>query len=89
MYIDEVRLSVPNPAALAFYTSVLQLPAEEGETFTALGDAQGLLIVVQRGREWYPSTGLAAAPAPLQLTLTLDDGTRHRIAGPPYRSAGA
>jgi catechol 2,3-dioxygenase-like lactoylglutathione lyase family enzyme len=61
----------------------------EGETFTALGDSEGLLIVVQRGREWYPSTGLAAEPAPLQLAVTLDDGSRRRISGPPYRCDGA
>lgn len=77
------------PAMAAELCGALQLAAfrgSEGETFTALGDEDGLLIVVQRGREWYPSTGLAAFPAPLQLTLTLEDGSRHSIAGPPYRS---
>jgi phytoene dehydrogenase-like protein len=40
---------------------------------------------VCRGREWYPSTGVAAEPAPLQLTLTDDNGARYWLSGPPYR----
>lgn len=80
------------PAMAAMLRKTLGLApfrGSEGETFTALGDEEGLLIVVQHGREWYPSTGLAAAPAPLQLALTSGDGSRHRIAGPPYRCDGA
>jgi catechol-2,3-dioxygenase len=50
----------------------------ESEFFTALGTETGLLIVVRQGREWYPSTGVAAEPAPLQLTLTGNDGARHQ-----------
>jgi catechol 2,3-dioxygenase-like lactoylglutathione lyase family enzyme len=72
-------------ATLRGTLGVAPFRGSEGETFTALGDKEGLLILVQRGREWYPSTGLAAAPSPLQLTLTLDNGSRHRIVGPPYR----
>lgn len=75
-------------AMLRTTLGVAPFRGSEGETFTALGDDQGLLIVVQRGREWYPSTGLAAAPSPLQLTLTLDNGARYGISGPPYRCAG-
>lgn len=76
-------------ATLRGALGVAPFRGSEGETFTALGEEDGLLIVVQGGREWYPSTGLAAAPARLRLTLTTDDGSRHRIAGPPYRCDGA
>jgi catechol-2,3-dioxygenase len=86
LVVDEVPAMA---AALRGALGVAPFRDSEGETFTALGDEEGLLILVQREREWYPSTGLAAAPAPLQLALTLDDGTRHRIAGPPYRCDGA
>lgn len=75
-------------ATLRGTLGVAPFRGSEGDTFTALGDEEGLLIVVQRGREWYPSTGLAADPAPLQLTLTLNDGARYGISGPPYRCAG-
>jgi catechol-2,3-dioxygenase len=90
--VCEVGLVVDDVPAMAATLrgalGVAPFRGSEGETFTALGDEEGLLIVVQRGRGWYPSTGLAAAPAPLQLTLTLDDGTRHAISGPPYRCIG-
>ncbi len=80
--VDEVPAMA---ATLRAELGVAPFRGSEGETFTALGDDEGLLIVVRRGREWYPSTGLAAAPAPLQLALTLDDGSRRRLDGPPYR----
>jgi catechol-2,3-dioxygenase len=91
--VCEVGLVVDDVPAMAATLrtalGVAPFRGSEGETFTALGDEEGLLIVVQRGREWYPSTGLAAAAAPLRLTLTTDNGSRHRIAGPPYRCDGA
>jgi hypothetical protein len=39
----------------------------ETDTFTAVGDENGLLIVVQQGREWYPRTGISAEPSPLEI----------------------
>ncbi|MBS2033776.1 VOC family protein [bacterium] len=35
------------------------------EDFCALGDDEGLLIVARKGRVWYPTDDLAAAPAPV------------------------
>jgi catechol-2,3-dioxygenase len=91
--VCEVGLVVDDVPAMAMMLrtalGIAPFRGSEGETFTALGDAEGLLIIVQRGREWYPSTGLAASPAPLQLTLTLNNGTQHRISGPPYHCDGA
>jgi catechol 2,3-dioxygenase-like lactoylglutathione lyase family enzyme len=91
--VCEVGVVVDDVSAMAVTLRVTlglaSFRGSEGDTFTALGDEEGLLIVVQRGREWYPSTGLAAAPAPLQLALTLGDGTRHGISGPPYRCDGS
>jgi hypothetical protein len=61
-----------------------------GDSFAALGDAEGLLILAQRGRIWYPDTGKAAAPAPLTLELDIAS-QRWQVGGPPYhfrRSAG-
>lgn len=86
LVVDDVPALV---ATLREALGVKPFRGSESKTFTALGDEDGLLIVVQRGREWYPSTGLAASPAPLQFTLTLDDGSQQRISGPPYRCDGA
>ncbi len=84
--VDEVPAMV---ATLRTTLAIMPFLGSEGETFTALGDEEALIIVVQRGREWYPSTGLAAAPAPLALALTLDNRSRQRIVGPPYRCTNA
>lgn len=41
-------------------------------TFTAIGDEHGLLIVVRRGRIWFPDTGKPAEFLP--IALVTDDG---------------
>lgn len=46
--------------------------------FTAIGDRHGLLIIVRRGRIWYPDTGRAAAPAPLEAVVQTERG-EHRL----------
>jgi catechol-2,3-dioxygenase len=51
------------------------LPVYDGEgsdTFTALGDEHGLLIIVTEGRNWYPDTGKAARF--YEFTLQLEGG---------------
>ena len=55
------------------------------ETFTALGDDQGLLIVVKQGRTWFPDTGKQARLYPVAVLASTDDGETHCISGPPYR----
>jgi catechol-2,3-dioxygenase len=57
-----------------------------GESFAALGDAEGLLILVQRGRVWYPETGKAAVNAALSMELQHGDA-RWQVKGPPYQFA--
>ena len=46
----------------------------QSETFTAIGDETGLLIVVKRGRVWFPDTGKRADPMPLSVAVATDDG---------------
>lgn len=91
--VCEVGLVVDDVPAMAATLrgalGVAPFRGSAGEMFTALGDEEGLLIVVQGGREWYPSTGLAAAPAPLQLAVALDDSSQRRIVGPPYQCDSA
>ncbi len=45
----------------------LQLYKGQTDTFTALGDENGLLIVVKTGREWYPNTGQTAMDSALEV----------------------
>jgi catechol-2,3-dioxygenase len=39
------------------------------QTFAAVGDESGLFIVVQRGRVWFPETGVAAHSTPDRATI--------------------
>lgn len=52
------------------------------DTFTAVGDEHGLLIVVKVGRIWYPDTGIAATAAPVSA-LVEHDKRRYRLSSPP------
>ena len=71
--VSEVGLATNDVLA-----TVEQLQAELGtpvfdgqgsDTFTAVGDDEGLLIVVRIGRIWYPETGLVAETYPIKLGL--------------------
>jgi catechol-2,3-dioxygenase len=54
------------------------------EQFAALGDDQGLLIVVERGRIWFPETSQQPADdSPLTVVVETAPGTRYRLDGPP------
>jgi catechol-2,3-dioxygenase len=46
----------------------LQPYDEWGDEFAPLGDDDGLLIVVRVGRGWFP-VGVAAGPAPVEVTI--------------------
>ncbi len=57
----------------------LQPYREQTDTFTAMGDEHGLLIVVEKLREWYPNTGLKAETMDLEAIITFN-GTRYLLA---------
>ncbi len=57
-----------------------------GETFAALGDAEGLLILVERGRPWYPDTGKPAVAAPVSAVVSAGAQV-WQLQGPPYEFA--
>ena len=58
------------------------------EDFTAVGDLQGLLIVVRQGRIWFPNTGVPADLLPLDLLLEVEEGNhmrrRYHLNAPPF-----
>jgi catechol 2,3-dioxygenase-like lactoylglutathione lyase family enzyme len=54
---------------------------EVSEVFTAVGDEHGLLIIVPRGREWYPQTGIPAYDVPLRLGVQGGNGAAFDLIG--------
>jgi catechol-2,3-dioxygenase len=53
--------------------------------FAAMGDGHGLLILVKRGRVWFPETGVAADAYPVSVVVSGPRGETYRISGPPYK----
>jgi catechol-2,3-dioxygenase len=54
------------------------------DMFAAVGDTNGLLIVVRRGRIWFPDTSVPAYFLPLDVLLETNPGQRYRITAPPF-----
>ncbi len=57
---------------------------EGSDTFTAVGDDEGLFIVVQRGRIWRPDSGVPADVWPVDAAVEVG-GKQHRVTGVPYK----
>lgn len=55
-----------------------------GDTFCALGDHDGLLILVQEGRMWFPERRQPAQALPLTVQLQTDSGETITLNAPPY-----
>lgn len=56
---------------------------EPDESFTPVGDDNGLLIVPAKGRIWYPNTGVPAALLPIVVRGNVD-GREWEVRGFPY-----
>ncbi|MBI1280452.1 MAG: hypothetical protein GC179_20185 [Anaerolineaceae bacterium] len=54
------------------------------DTFSAVGDELGLLIVVKEGRNWYPETGIQAGLNPVDVTLVDDEQGEYSVPELPY-----
>lgn len=59
-----------------------------GDTFAPVGDEEGLLIVVQAGRHWFPTTD-AATVVPLAVTLAGDRARDYALPNSPHTLAVA
>ena len=57
---------------------------ESSETFTAIGNADGLFIVVKQGRIWYPNTGVSAQLLPVKVCIQVGE-TKMILSGVPYQ----
>jgi len=54
------------------------------EQFSAVGDIDGLFITVQHGRNWFPTSTIAAVIAPVDVTVQGIAGTSRNLAPYPY-----
>lgn len=87
--LGEIGLVTPDVPALVRRlrrrTGLEIFRGSESESFAALGDDHGLLIVVREGRAWYPTTDGAARLQPVRVALETDGGRTVRIAGASCR----
>lgn len=86
LYISEIGLPVDDvPAAIADLRTRFKLEpyTEQSETFTALGDAQGLFIVVKEGRPWFP-TSIKSVVSPVTVTIEGEGNQLYHMNGQPY-----
>jgi catechol 2,3-dioxygenase-like lactoylglutathione lyase family enzyme len=77
--ISEVGLAVPDvPLAVSHLRETLRLPVfgTAAADFTPLGDPNGLLIVVRRGRPWFPTTSVTPSAGPVGVTIEAVVGRR-------------
>ncbi len=63
---------------------LLPYKGESSETFTAVGNADGLFIVVKQGRIWYPNTDVPAQLLPLRVHIQVNE-TKMVLSGVPYQ----
>lgn len=86
--VSEIGLAVENVAdaaqALRSDLGLEVWDAGDGEVFTALGDEHGLLIVVRKGRSWFPTSDRSAGLAPAALTIYGTVTREYRLDGLPY-----
>jgi catechol-2,3-dioxygenase len=63
----------------------LEIYKSSSEMFAPVGNAHGLLILVQKAREWFPSTGVHATLQPVNLVIEADQNQRLKILNLPYK----
>lgn len=90
LQISEIGL--PSNDVIAFAKDLCETLGVEvykqdfNETFTPIGDEDGLLILPVEKRIWYPNTGVPAELLPVQVELEVN-GKAFKIKGVPYKVA--
>ncbi|HEX8600653.1 MAG TPA: hypothetical protein VF952_19320 [Chloroflexia bacterium] len=85
--ISEIGIASDDVVATVEQLQRTGMPVYDGagsDTFAAVGDEHGLLIVVKRGRIWFPDTGTPADLFPLKVEVSLGGDTTTVLSGPPY-----
>ncbi len=88
LHISEIGLSAPNPLELSNWLEVQfgwRKYRDHSPDFVPFGDDHGVLILVANGREWFPATGVRAAPLPTQVTLEGQRSVTLNVPGLPYQ----
>jgi catechol-2,3-dioxygenase len=87
--ISEIGLAADDvPAAVALLQEQLGVEVYSGQgsdSFSAVGDEEGLLIVVRRGRTWFTDPAMPAEPLQTWATLAAAGG-RRTLVGPPWQA---
>ncbi len=86
--ISEIGLAcddVPEVASWLAQHLNLKIYKSSSDIFAPIGDAHGLLILVQNAREWFPSTGVFATPQPVTVQLESDQNQRLELPNLPYK----
>jgi catechol-2,3-dioxygenase len=84
--VSEIGLATDDvPATVAMLRAELGVSAygSESDQFTAVGDPEGLLIVVKRGRVWLSEPGMSAASLPTSAIVEAPAG-RRILSGPRW-----
>jgi catechol-2,3-dioxygenase len=85
--VSEIGLPTENVALTASELETnLNLPLYDGrgsQTFAAIGDEHGLLIIVPLGHPWLPTNSTSAAPMPIQIGSP-DITTDYSVTDLPY-----
>jgi hypothetical protein len=88
--VSEIGLPSENVIRLAkelcAQLGIFVFKQEPNETFTPVGDDNGLLILPAANRIWMPDSGVPAKMLPLTVTGN-SDGKRWEVRGVPYRIA--
>ena len=63
----------------------LEVYKNSNQQFAPVGDANGLLILVQNAREWFPSTGVHAKPQPVNIVIAGHKTQALEIPDLPYQ----
>jgi catechol 2,3-dioxygenase-like lactoylglutathione lyase family enzyme len=85
--ISEIGLacdSVPNLVQWLEQYLKLGVYKSSSDTFAPVGDANGLLILVQNAREWFPNTGVHATPQPVHIVIAGRKNQTLEIPNLPY-----
>lgn len=86
--ISEIGLSCDNVPDIVKWLERhlnLEIYKSSSETFAPVGDAHGLLILVQNAREWFPSTLVVATPQPVNITIKGNQNQTLEIPNLPYK----
>jgi hypothetical protein len=75
------------PHTVQWLCDTLGLSIYDGQgsdTFSAVGDELGLLIVVKQGRNWYPETGILAGLHPVTVNIAAASVANDTVPDLPY-----